>query len=400
MTLNPDFWAWVDAHAGDEPTRLYLRYGASRRLEILQVESRRHHRAKLAGAFALRPRLLVPTALAGEQASSWAMAQWHASLVAPGSRVADLTAGLGIDLLAICASASAVVAVERDPDVADALRHNFPEAEVVGADCRDFVRDALAAGRTFDTIFIDPARRGADGARLYALAQCSPDVAGMMPDLLRLAPQVIVKASPMLDIAHTLGELPACTRICAVGTAAECKELVAVCTAAPADASDGILADATADVPVSAVTAGAGELTFTRAGEAAARASYAVPAVGQYVYSPWPAVMKAAPYNLLCERYGTSMLGPNTRLWTSAALRDDFPGRAYRVDEVLPYASRLIRRYAATHPAVGVTVRNFDIDASALRRKLGLRGDSADVRLFAVKGPSAEPLLVTATAVR
>ena len=389
MTLPDDFWDWVDSHADDDPSRLRLKYGAARALEILQGEARRRHRTRLAEALKLRPRLLVPTSLAPEQASSWALASWHASLVPEGSRVADLTAGLGIDLLALSGRASAVTAVERDPAVADALRYNFPDAEVVEADCRDFVASAIAAGRSFDVIFIDPARRGDKGERVYALSACSPDVAALMPDLLRLSPMVIVKASPMLDITHTLAELPACSHIYAAGTAAECKEIVAVCTRG----------DAPAEVPVTAVTAGMDELTFTRADEAAALPGYSVPAPGDYVYSPWPAVMKAAPYRLLCSLFAVDMLGPNTRLWTSAGLRDGFPGRAYRVDEVLPYASRHIKRYAAAHPAVGVTTRNFDIDAAALRRKLGLRGDSDRTRLFAVKGPQGEPLMITATAV-
>ncbi len=122
MTLPDDFWDWVDSHADDDPSRLRLKYGAARALEILQVEARRRHRTRLAEALKLRPRLLVPTSLAPEQASSWALASWHASLVPEGSRVADLTAGLGIDLLALSGRASAVTAVERDPAVADALR--------------------------------------------------------------------------------------------------------------------------------------------------------------------------------------------------------------------------------------------------------------------------------------
>ncbi|MCM1095988.1 MAG: hypothetical protein NC333_06935, partial [Terasakiella sp.] len=70
MILPDDFWDWVDSHADDDPSRLRLKYGAARALEILQVEARRRHRARLAEALKLRPRLLVPTSLAPEQASS------------------------------------------------------------------------------------------------------------------------------------------------------------------------------------------------------------------------------------------------------------------------------------------------------------------------------------------
>lgn len=387
MTLPPDFHDWIAAHAGEDPSRLRLKYGAARTLEILQIESRHKHRTKLAGALERRPDLLFPTSLAGEQASSWALAEWHTGLVKQGSNVVDLTAGLGIDLLAMEARECRLTAVELDPEVADALRYNFPGADIVCGDCRDFTTRALADRRHFDAIFIDPARRGEHGKRVYALDQCSPDVVAMMPDLLRLAPRVIVKASPMLDISHTLKSLPSCHHIYATGTPTECKELVAVC-AATSDPPD---------VPVTAVTIGSGELTFTRAEEAAAPEVYGVPAEGDYVFSPYPAVMKAAPYKLLCSLYAVRRLGPNTALWTATEPRDGFPGRTYRVTEVLPYASRHIKRFAARHPAVGVTTRNFDIDATGLRHKLGLRGDSDTERLFAVKGPGARPLLILAT---
>lgn len=389
MTLSPDFHDWIAAHAGEDPSRLRLKYGAARALEILQIESRHKHRAKLAGALERRPDLLFPTPLAGEQSSSWTLAEWHAGLVEPGSDVVDLTAGLGIDLLAMEAHRCHLTAVELDPEVADALRHNFPDATVVCADCRQFVSEALAAGRHFDAVFIDPARRGEQGQRLYALDQCSPDVAAMMPDLLRLATRVIVKASPMLDISHTLAALPSCHHIYATGTPTECKELVAVCACDTPPA----------EVPVTAVTICAGELTFTRAEEAAAGNTFGIPATGDYVFNPFPAVMKAAPFRLLCELYDLRRLGPNTSLWTAPAPRADFPGRTYRVDEVLPYASRHIKRLASRYPSLGVTTRNFGLDAAALRRKLGLRGDSDTHRLFAVKGPQGEPILIIATRV-
>lgn len=104
--------------------------------------------------------------------------------------------------------------------------------------------------------------------------------------------------------------------------------------------------------------------------------------------------MKAAPYSLLCSRFGLSLLAPNTRLWTSPRLCPDFPGHVFRVKDVQPYASRIIKRYASLWPRVSVTVRNFDLDADSLRRKLGVR-DGSDLRLFAVKGPGDSKLLIT-----
>lgn len=391
MQLPSDFNQWIAAHTGDDPARLRLKFGADRALEILQIEARRKYAAKFDGLWQQMPDFIVPNSLSPEQSTSWRLAEFHASLVPEGAAVADLTAGMGVDVYTLSLRASTVDAVEINPEIADALRHNFaqvPGVTTLCDDCRDFVRRCMAQGLRFDTVFIDPARRGDAGERLFALHQCSPDVVAMMPDLLKISRQVIVKASPMLDIAHTAGELPQARKIFAVGTSTECKELLCVCTSEGAETPTITAATITA--------AGVGEISFTRREEAEAQPEFAAPQVGWFVYDPFPAVMKAAPYRLLCKRFGVSRLNPNTQLWTSAEKCADFPGRAFRVTEVLPYASKYIKRYAATHPKVNVTARNFDINSAALRQKLRVADGGAE-RLFAVKGPEGEKLLITAS---
>lgn len=385
MTLPPDFWQWVRNHASDAPARLRLKYGRGRANEILQVEGRRKYRSKLDGVFSLLPEFVIPNALSPEQSTSWELARWHASLVPEGASVADFTAGMGVDVLALSRRASTVLAVERDESIADALAFNFREIHNVRTVCAD-CRELLGRGQTFDLIFIDPARRADDGSRLFALRQCAPDVVEMLPSMLEMAPTVIVKASPMLDIDHTLAELPLCSHIYAVGTTTECKETVCFCHR-DTGARQAL---------ITAVTIHGEQVTlfdFTRSEERAAVPRFGAPLVGHYVYDPYPSVMKTGAFNLLSERYGAVRLGPNTQLWTSAG-RVDFPGHAFRVTEVLPYASRHIKRYAAAHPRVSVTARNFDMDSAALRRKLGV-ADASDERLFAVKTHTGEKLLVT-----
>lgn len=389
--LPTDFWEWIAAHQTDDPARLRLKFGRDRGLEILQIEARRKYGAKFEGLFDRLPYFVVPNSLSPEQSTSSALARFHASLVAEGSTVADLTAGMGIDVLALSDRCRSVTAVEIDHDIARTLELNFSgfrHISVVEQDCRDFVADCISKDAHFDAIFIDPARRGDSGQRLYALDQCNPNVVDMLPDLLALAPLIIIKASPMLDIAHTLQLLPQAHALYTVGTTTECKELIVECRRGEPIANPTITA-----VTISA-SGRVGEMSFSRREEADASPRFAVPKVGDWIYDPYPAVMKAAPWNLLCRRYGVAQLGPNTRLWTSQDRVDSFPGHAFRVTEVLPYASRHIKRYAASHPRVSITARNFDIDAAALRRKLGVK--DGPERLFAVRGLNDDKFLITA----
>lgn len=385
--MSPDF-QWISLHLNDDTSRLRLKYGKEHADDILQIEMRRKHAAKFRQLLARRPGFIFPAALAAEQATSDRLALFHATLIGRGDRVADLTAGLGVDAIALASVASEVTAVEQNPLLASVLKKNtadMPNFNVVEGDCRDFIKDSV----TFDDVFIDPARRAPDGSRIFALAQCEPDVVEMMPRIMQIAPRAIVKASPMLDITRSVDELsPYACRAIALGTPTECKELDLVCLREP-DTENG-------DTLIRAVTLGPdteSEFTFRRSEEENASAQFGVPSAGQYILDPYPAVMKAGPFRLLGQRFGVRKIGSNTHLWFSGTPVDGFPGTAYRIIEVLPYMSKHIKRYSSRFPRVAVTARNFDITSDALRAKLGV--SEGDLRLFAVNAFDGRKLLVT-----
>ncbi len=392
LMIDPDFFQWIDDHLADDTSRLRLKYGHERACEILQIECRRKYASKLADTLHRNPEFIFPTALSGEQSTSDTLAGIHSGLLKPGSRVADLTAGLGIDAMAMArrvGNGGQVVAVERDEVVAGALRHNaasLPNVEVVNNDCRTLLDEWLRDGVQFDAVFIDPARRASDGGRVYALDRCEPDVVAMLPQLKLLTKRLIVKASPMLDIAHTLGLLPDATELLVLGTTLECKELDIICDFTHEPSSAPVIKAITIGREMQDV------YSFTRAEESAATPVFGLPVVGGYVYDPYPAVMKAAPFRLLC-RGSLKAIGPNTHLWCSPEMVVDFPGRAYKVEELLPYMSKNIKRYAARYPKISVTARNFDISSDALRAKLKVK--DGDGRLFAVTAFNGQKLLIT-----
>lgn len=388
--MNKDFFEWIDAHKGDDPGSLWLKYGKTHASAITQVECRRRFGAKLSRTLADDPQFLFPNTLAGEQSTSDVLASFHSSLIEPGCTVADFTAGLGIDAMAMARHAAHVTAVEMNPEVAEALVHNsryLSNLDVVCADCREYAESVAAEGKVFDTIFIDPARRDKDGGRTYALADCSPDIVAMLPLMRRITHRVIVKASPMLDIAHTINELDNVTGVIILGTPGECKELDVVID----------FGAKVAEPVISAVTLtaeGISRFDFTRSEEAATTPRYGLPKTGDYILEPYPAVMKAGVFRLLSARYGLQSISANTHLWHSEAIPDGFPGKSFLITDIQEFASKNIKRYAASHPRVSVTVRNFDMSAEALRAKLRVR--DGEERLFAI-GSDEGRLLVTAT---
>lgn len=388
--MNLDF-KWIESHAADDTFQLRLKYGKEHADDILQIEMRRKHAHKFADTLSKFPQFVFPSSLSAEQSTSDRLAEFHATLIEPGSSVADLTAGMGIDTLALARKASEIVSVEINPETAIALERNTAQLHNVTAitgDCIEQVEQWIDRGRRFDCVFIDPARRAADGSRIYSLAQCEPNVLDIIPQLKRITSKLIIKASPMLDINACIKALdPYVDQIVALGTTTECKELVIVCNLSHIQPVEAL---------IRAVTIAPGhtaEFSFTLSQEAAATAKFGEPHIDDYVFDPFPAVMKASPNKLLCEAFNIKKIAANTHLWFSHNPVEEFPGHTFRVLEITPYMSKNIKRYSARFPKVGVSALNFDITSDALRAKLKV--NEGPLRLFAVKTHTGQKLLIT-----
>lgn len=395
---SQQFKDFIKQYASDDTARLRLAYAGKNvdfdiTAAILQIDARRKFGKKFSEIFERFPDFYIPNMLAGEQSTSTLLAGWHAQHIEEGSTVVDLTCGLGIDALHMARQAESVTAIDRQEALTEALRFNsqglgLDNIEAVCGDCRQFIDKCLSEGRRFDYAFIDPARRSAEGLRTFAFNDCEPDVVELLPKLKQLCKRLIIKASPMLDstaAATSLGMVP--QRITALGTATECKEL------------DFFLDfNSEVDEPIlEAVTIGGGEpVTFTRSIEQESPVPGFIPAVseGDYVAEPYPAVMKMAPFRLLAQQYNLLAFGPGTHLYHARNISTDFPGRIYQIEAVLPYASKVIKRFARQWPVAEVAVRNFGMSAADLRKRLGVRDGVGAVRVYGVTASGDKRLLI------
>lgn len=375
--FDDEFKDWIKEHYNEDVTRLRLRY-ADAGEEVKEAISQIGYSKKAGDKFG-EMGLWFPTALSVEQATSLAVAKFHASLVARGSTVLDMTMGLGVDAANIAAEdAAEVTAIERDERLCEFAAVNYRDIPGLTIINGDSVEWLSATDRLFDYIFIDPARRDAVGKRVYNIHDCTPDVAELLPAMLAHSPQVLVKLSPMLDIAATMADLAHVAKVYVVEERGEVRELLV-----HIDKDTSTLVD---DTPIEVVNGGI-RFTFTRAQEAAASERYGNPQAGEYLYEPSAAVMKAAPFKLLCERYGVAALHPNTHLYLSPEEIAGFPGKRYKIAAVVPYASKFIKRFARDYPACSVSVRNFPVTAAALRAKLKVKeGDAYKVYGVTLKG--------------
>lgn len=306
-----------------------------------------------------------PAHLSMEQCSSEITARYKASWL-KGDTMADLTGGLGVDCSFLARNFQRVDYVERQEVLCELARHNFPllglpQVTVHEADGVDYLRQM----EPVDCLFLDPARRNSQGGKTVAIADCEPDVQKLEPLLVEKGRTVVVKLSPMLDIFSSLRELKYIRQIHVVAVNNECKELLVVLQKPEKSASE-----ASGEVWISCEQAVnnflAEPFVFTYAQEKEARCPLAEE-VGNYLYEPGAALLKAGPYRLLGARFGLQKLHVNSHLYTSEALVD-FPGRRFRVLEVSGFGKKELKQLLQGVDKANLTVRNFPASVAELRK--------------------------------
>jgi hypothetical protein len=397
MNWTPELRDFIAAHIADATDRLLLsahRYPSIDMPEaVAQIEARRQLRTKLPEWYNT-PDLIMGGRVPAEQCSSEVTARYKRQLVA-GETLADLTGGMGVDLYYMSRGLSAAYYVERQPALCAAARHNFP---ALGAD-NITVREgdgleALADVRV-DTLYLDPARRSADGGRVYDLADCEPDVVTHRRALLEHCRRLVVKISPMADVTRVLQSMPGTVEVHILAVRGECKEVILVLDAAAGLQAEVMSAAALAAVQVTCTDFRATDTlsyAYRWADEAEAHSLFASE-VGAYLYEPDVSLLKAGPFRSLGQRFGLEKLEVNSHLYTSAQLVPDFPGRIFRVEEVIPFASRTLKTLRRALPQANITTRNFPLTADQLRARTGLR-DGGEVYLFGTTLQGAGPVLV------
>lgn len=340
-------------------------------LALRQIEGRQRLAAKVPSWAALQE-LRFPQRLSLEQCSGEHAARYKARLAAdlsiPHGAMADLTGGFGVDFAHLAPLFGRAFYVERSAELCDIVRHNLPilgvrNAEVIEGDATDVLHTLPA----LDLIFVDPARRDGAGRKTVALADCTPDVGHLAPALLRKAPAVLVKLSPMIDLHEAAAGLHGVAEIHVVADHGECKEVLILLRQGASGEPRIVCAD--------------GRFVFTASEEAAATTSYAT-AVGRYLYEPGSSVLKAGAFRLTAQRYGVQKLHPNSHLYTADHLVPDFPGRSFAVTASGGTGRRDLRNLLSGLTKANITVRNFPATVAELRKRWKLR-DGGDTYLFA-----------------
>lgn len=374
----------IERHIDGDPARLALKLrnpAVTRQIRILQK-----CRTKLPAYYAAR--CIVPQ-IAYEQASSEAAATARTESILPsipeGERklAVDLTCGLGVDSLALSRVFDQVIAAELDPLRAETARWNFERLgvgniEVVHRSAEDFLA-SWPCGQRIDLAYIDPSRKKADGSRVYSLEDSSPNVLELLPVLRRNARRIVVKLSPLFDVAEVYRLFGENTCVEVVSLDGECKEVLAKIgfeegqEAAPYMRTTIIRRGETRYYNFSRTTADAGLTECGKVGEA------------RFLLVPDVAFYKTRTVGAYIATYLPHMRG-NLRLsgeyLFADELPDNFTGRTYRITFRHPYQPKEIARLLRSRGIRRINIhrRNFPFSAEQIGHALGVGlGGSTDI---------------------
>lgn len=391
--LSPETLAFIDSHRGDGVRTLALqakKYPAVDMAEAVVQIAGYQIAEKKVPLWAQTAGIRYPQHLSMEQCSSEVTARYKASLVS-GDTLTDLTAGWGVDCSFLARNFRCADYVERQETLCWIAAHNFPLLGLphVRIHCADAV-EYLQSMEPVDCLFLDPARRDSHGGKTVAIAECEPDVCRLEPLLVEKGKTVMIKLSPMLDMASALRDLQYVRRIHVVSVNNECKELIILLRKAPdeEEAAAGEVIISCEQVVNNSVRQ---HFQFTFSEEKSAGCPLAE-SVGNYLYEPGAALLKAGPYRLLATRYGVEKLHPNSHLYTSSGLVD-FPGRRFRVTAVSGFGKKDLKVLLEGVEKANLTVRNFPSSVAELRKKLKLK-EGGDTYLFATTLASGEKVLI------
>ena len=410
---------FVSDHLGDDTSKLLLARGKwpeiDMDLAVNCIESRRKLKGKVQDWFE-NPKLIFPAKLSAEQCSSSATGYYKAALaerIALDSgdsgqvwKIADLTGGMGVDSWFFSQKASHVLYNEMQDVLCNAAVHNF---RVLGAD--NIVVSNNAVGNASeqvsptvllsefgpDIVYMDPARRGEGGKKVFLIEECTPDVLTLREEIFKISRHILIKLSPMADISMVCDRLgPTCREVHVVATGGECKELLIWMDREWAEEYHVHAVELPADYPQSEPSV----FTFRPSEERGSTASTVAMTdiTGKaFLFEPGKAMMKAGAYNLVSRRMDISKLGKSTHyyIFTDSDKINILKslGKVYEILRCEPLDKRTMKTAGKDFPKAEVTARNIPMDTDTLRKKLGVTSGD-DAHIFGLKSDSQGNLIL------
>lgn len=313
------------------------------------------------------PLIYFPNVLSIEQTSSEDTAAYKAKLTV-GNTLIDVTAGFGVDSYYFSKTMKSTVHCEINEELLQIAAYN---AGILGQKNTQFENiDGLKFLREnythFDTIYIDPVRRGVTG-KVFMLKDCSPNVVDNADLLLEKSNRVIIKTAPMLDITAGLNELKNVSEVHIVSVRNEVKELLWILEKGNHPS-----------VKIIAVTINDQLKTFSFDKDEEHEQILLVSEPNGFLYEPDAALLKSGAFNLIAKRYGLKKLHSQTQLYASDTINPVFPGRIFQINRIISPGELKKERQLFGN----VIVRNYRDTPENLIKKYKIKSDDKRFLIF------------------
>jgi len=388
--ITPDLKEFIEKHLNEDIRKIVLKSDQFPGIDVKKAVSIIESRRKLSGKFndwASSDELEFSIPVAIEQSSSEITAR-HKQKYCNSGVVYDLTGGLGVDSYLFSLNNKLVFYFERNADLYREVSYNFEKLRASNIKCMNIEITQKNADEIFtnilkfgypapDLIYLDPARRKSGGKRVLNLKEYEPDITELKDELFKFTNRIVVKISPMSDIKSSFHECGNVSNIDVISVDNECKELLLIMEKDYSAPFESVIIEA---VNYSSKK-GTQRLTFTPDEESEANSFFAESNPGGYLYEPNSSILKSGAFKITGLKYSLRKLLVNTHLYTGDTFVQDFPGRVFEIKEVADYNKSNIRNLSKKYPKVNISVRNFPLSASDLKKILKTE-DGGDITLM------------------
>ena len=370
-TVNQRF---INENINSDPASLLFRKNQDTSVDIKllveQIEARKKSEKKLPTWFNTQ-KIYYPNKINIEQTSSEITAQYKSELIS-GKSIIDLTGGFGVDSYYFSKRFKKVVHCEINEDLSCLAKHNFEQLEANNIKCLavDGLDYLKTSDEQFDWIYIDPSRRHDKKGKVFFLRDCLPSVPEHLNLLFKHSKNILIKTSPLLDISAGIKELQYVKSIHVVALKNEVKELLWILEN---DYNGEII------VNTSNIKGDSTELfQFSPDEESLIEINYSDPLT--YLYEPNAAILKSGAFKSISKQLDVFKLHPNTHLYTHNELID-FPGRRFKIEKLLPYNKKLLKK-ELMYMKANISTRNFPESVDQIKRKLHIKDGGNDFLFF------------------
>jgi hypothetical protein len=354
---------FIQENSAENPVELALRIKKEPEMDlpklVTQIQARQKLKDKLPTWIA-HPHVYFPANISLEQSSSELAAQFKAQLIK--GKIIDITGGMGIDSWAFAQAGNKVFYTEIQEELFKISRYNHEilvPQQITHQHC-DGISYLQAHHQEFDYVYLDPARRNEQGEKVLLFKDCQPNVIEILP-LIDQGLNLLIKTSPLLDIDRAIQELNGVDEVYVISIKNEVKELLFLKTQ-----------NTCLHPNIQVIELGQENIMLFSANKKDEKESEVIfSACSNYLYEPHPGIMKAGFFKLM-QQFGVKKISPNTHLYTSEKLVQEFPGKIFQVFNIGSVDNKWINSHLPEKKA-HISTRNFPQNSDELRKRWKLK---------------------------